>query len=317
MSQETTVVISSQIPVGTSRLLIKRLEKKGVKNPKVIYFPENLRLGNAYDSFLHPERIILGSDNQDALLLFQKDFSFSCPVITMGLESSEMVKHALNCYLATCVSLSSELGDISEKVGANMNDVIKALKSDKRVSPHAPLNPGLGFAGATLGRDVQTLKGVGSSFGYKAELLSSVYKVNQNRLPFLLKKIQAQYPSFKNKKIGLLGLTYKPGTDTLRRSMSLGLAEMLHKKGAHVQAYDPAVSTKITGYEYIKVTTSVKDFSKDLDIIILMTDWKNFLDIDPEHLAQNISSKIIIDTKNFLDQEKYLKCGFVYQGIGI
>ncbi len=316
-SPETTIVISSQIPVGTSRTLVTMLAKRGIKNPRVVYFPENLRLGTAYDSFLKPDRIILGSDSSEAMKQFENDFNFGCPVVTMGLESAEMVKHALNCYLATCVSFSSELCDVAEKVGANMNDVVKALKSDRRVSPFAPLNPGFGFAGATLGRDVQSIKKAGKRLSYTPELMTAVYKVNQNRLPSLVTKIKTVYPNLKNKKIGILGLTYKPNTNTLRRSMSLGLAELLHKKDVMIRAYDPVVTKKIGEYPYIEITKSIKEFAKDLDMIVLMTDWKQFLDIDIESLSQQVNHKIIIDTKNFVDSEKYQKYGFVYKGIGM
>jgi UDPglucose 6-dehydrogenase len=282
-----------------------------------MYSPENLRLGTAYESFLSPDRIILGSDNQEAMKQFEKDFDFNCPVITMGTESAEMVKHALNCYLATCVSLSSELSDIAERVGANMNDVVKALKADRRVSPFAPLNPGFGFAGATLGRDVQSIRGAGKRLGYKPELMTAVYSVNQNRLPLLVTKIQTIYPTIKNKKIGILGLTYKPNTNTLRRSMSLGLAELLQKKGVHVRAYDPVVTKTIKEYPYIEIVKSLDTFAKDLDMIILMTDWKQFLEIDIEKFSKLVSNKVIIDTKNFLKSDAYEHEGFMYKGIGM
>lgn len=317
ISVKTSVVISSQIPVGTTRFLIEKCKKNGIENPRIMYFPENLRLGTAYESFLKPDRIILGSDNKDAMKQFEIDFNFSCPVITMGTESSEMVKHALNCYLATCVSFSSELSDIAERVGANMNDVVKAMKSDRRVSPHAPLNPGFGFAGATLGRDVQSIRGAGKRLGYKPELMAAVYSVNQNRLPLLLTKIRTIYPTIKNKKIGILGLTYKPNTNTLRRSMSLGLSELLHKKGAHIRAYDPVVTKTIPEYSYIEITKTIDHFAKDLDMIILMTDWKQFLEIDIEKLSKQVSGKIIIDTKNFLKGDMYEGKGFMYKGIGM
>jgi UDPglucose 6-dehydrogenase len=317
ISAKTGVVISSQIPVGTTRILVEKCKKNGIENPRIMYSPENLRLGTAYESFLSPDRIILGSDNQEAMKQFEKDFNFSCPIITMGIESAEMVKHALNCYLATCVSFSSELSDIAERVGANMNDVVKALKSDRRVSPFAPLNPGFGFAGATLGRDVQSIRGAGKRLGYKPELMTAVYSVNQNRLPLLLEKIKIIYPSLKNKKIGILGLTYKPNTNTLRRSMSLGLAELLHKKGVYVRAYDPVIAKTIKEYPYIEIVKSLDDFAKDLDMIILMTDWKQFLEVDVEKISKLVASKVVIDTKNFLKSEVYEREGFMYKGIGI
>ena len=312
----TTIVISSQIPVGTSSRLVKMLEKNNIKNPKVIYFPENLRLGQAFVSFLTPDRIVLGSENIGSIDTFIEDFSFlNCPFITMNLESAEMTKHALNSYLATCISFSSEISDLAEKVGANMSDIVKALKTDRRVSQYTPINPGLGFAGGTLGRDIKTLKKISNTIKYQPKLLNAVYDVNQDRIPMLISKLHSIYPSLRNKSIGILGLTYKPNTDTLRRSMSLELIKKLKNKGCKIKAYDPTVSKNIEGYHFVEVCNSVSSFFRDLDIVILMTDWSEFRSIDPSKV-KSMSKKIIVDTKNFLDKQKYEGCGFKVLRIG-
>ncbi len=316
-SKDTVVIISSQLPVGTSRNVVNAMKKKGVLNPKVIYFPENLRLGQAFSSFLKPDRIILGSDDYNIMEKFKKDFAFDCPVITMGLESAEMVKHALNSYLALCISFSSELSDLSEKTGANMIDVVKALKSDKRVSPNAPLAPGLGFSGGTLGRDVQTLRKIAKIKGQKTKLLDAVYAVNSDRLPMLVKKIERKLPLLKGKTIGILGLTYKANTNTLRRSMSLELASLLKKKGCTIKAFDPAIREGIVDVPFIKVCRSHEDFFSNLDIVVLMTDWPEFKDINPQTVAPLMKSAIVIDSKNFLNADLYREKGFIYIGMGI
>lgn len=316
-SPNTIIVISSQIPIGTSRILVNLMRKRGNDNPKVIYFPENLRLGQAFTSFLNPDRIILGSDNVEALDQFKIDFPFKCPFITMSLESAEMAKHALNSYLATCISFSGELSDLSEKTGANMLDVIKALKTDKRVSPFAPINPGLGFAGGTLGRDIQSLLKIARDKKYFPKLLSAVYSVNQNRLPILLSKVRSVYPSLRNKSLGILGLTYKPNTNTLRRSMSLLLASQLRDKGCRIKAFDPAIKNAITDYPFIEICPNLITFSTDLDLIILMTEWPEFLEVDLAKLSTMMKNKVIIDTKNFLKSSACKQAGFTYLGMGV
>lgn len=311
-SKGTSVVILSQAPIGTTRALIKRLRRL-----KVIYFPENLRLGNAIKDFLNPSRIVLGSDGQEEVEQFLKDFPiFKCKILKMSVESAEMVKHALNSYLATCISFSSELSDLSEKSGANMLDVVKALKTDKRVSPFAPINPGLGFAGGTLGRDIQSLRKLARNKKYKSKLLNAVYSVNQDRLPMLISKIHSIYPSLKGKSIGILGLTYKPNTNTLRRSMSLELINKLKGKDCKIKAFDPAAEKNIKQFPFIKISTSIKSFFENLDMVILMTDWPEFKNIDPKTVGNLMNEKIIIDTKNFLDKQKYEKFGFVILRIG-
>lgn len=316
-TENTTIVISSQIPVGTSRMLVDRLKAKGIERPRVLYFPENLRLGSGFATFLTPDRIILGSDNEEAILQFEADFAFPCPVIGMGLESAEFVKHALNCYLATCISFSSELSDLAERVGANMFDVVKAMKSDKRVSLSAPLNPGLGFAGGTLGRDVQALRKIATEKKYDPKFLDAVYSVNRDRLPMLIEKITNIVPDLNGKKVGVLGLTYKPNTDTLRRSMSLELMPMLHEKKCAIRAYDPAIKTSVGDIPYLEIAATTEDFAKDLDLIVLMTDWPEFRDVDPVAMCQHMRNCTIIDTKNFLDASRYRAAGFKYVGMGI
>lgn len=318
LSEKTIIVISSQIPVGTSRNLINLLKKRNFQNPKVIYFPENLRLGQAFSSFLAPDRIILGSNNTEVVNDFKNDFSFfKCPVIEMGLESAEMVKHALNVYLATCISFSSEISDLSEKVGANMLDVVKALKTDKRVSTFAPINPGLGFAGGTLGRDIQTLKRIAKDKNYKTKLLNAVYSINQDRIPMLLSKVSAIYPSLRGINIGILGLTYKPNTNTLRRSQALELAVLLNQKGCRIKAFDPAIKNKVADHSFIKVCRNLKTFFKDLELIILMTEWSQFQNHKLLNLSNLMCKKAVVDTRNFLDANLYIKKGFTYLGMGV
>ncbi len=313
-SPYTTIIISSQVPLGTSRNVLRKLAKKRIN---VIYFPENLRLGSAFESFLKPDRIIIGTDSDTAAAKFTKDFSaLRCPVQNMSLESAEMVKHALNAYLATCVSFSSEIADLSEVLGADMNDVVKALKTDRRVSPYATINPGLGFAGGTLGRDIQSIKKLSKKIKYEPKLLNSVYSVNRDRLPWLLKKINLIYPNIKNKTIGILGLTYKPNTNTLRRSLSLELAELLNKKGARVKALDPAIKEKVTSHPYIHVGQAYKDFFQGLDLVILMTEWNDFLKIPVDKVAKLMKKRTLIDNKNFLDSKKFKKNKFVFKGVG-
>lgn len=317
ISSHSVIVISSQVPIGTSRRLVNLLKKKKIKTPKVIYFPENLRLGNAVKNFLEPDRIILGSDNKESVEQFNKDFKFNCPVITMGLESAEMSKHALNSYLATCISFSSELSDLSERTGADMLDVVMALKTDRRVSPFAPLNPGLGFAGGTLGRDIQTLRKIARKKAYEPKLLNAVYSVNSDRLLTLFSKINSLYPNLKNKKIGILGLTYTPNTNTLRRSISLSLSSLLKNKQCQIKAFDPAVKQTIQQYPYIRICTSFEDFFQGLDLVILMTEWPEFRKIEVVKMSLLMNNKKFIDTKNFLDYKSYLNNGFTYLRIGV
>ena len=309
ISPHTTIVISSQVPVGYSRKWLEKIRKKE-KSINILYFPENLRLGTAINNFLMPDRIIIGGDEK-AVNEFEKDFNaINTNFIKIGLESAEMTKHALNSYLAMMISFSSEMSDLCELLGANMQEVVTALKTEKRVSPYAPINPGLGFAGGTLGRDIRSLQNLAEKKQYKTLLLNSIYQVNKNRIPYLLKKIKTLLPSLQNKKIGILGLTYKPNTNTLRRSMSLELATILKNEGAHVSSFDPMIKDKINDFSFIKIKNSLHDFFQNLDAIILMTEWPEFKNINWKECKKTMKQKIIIDTKNFFDKEELEKNSF-------
>lgn len=302
-SPHSTVVISSQIPLGTCRNFLKKIDKS--RAIKVIYFPENLRLGTAFQTFLKPDRIILGLEDKTLLRQFMKDFSnFTCPVLSMSLESAEMVKHALNSFLAVSISFASEISDLCELLGANYDDVIKALKTDGRVGVNAPLNPGTGFAGGTIGRDVQTLKKLAKKRRYQPGLIDTAYEINQGRLTRLAKRIQRIYPKLFHKRIGILGLTYKPDTNTLRRSKSLELAALLNQKQALVMGYDPTIKAPIASHPYIRVAPTLKDFFLGLDAIIIMTPCPEFREIEPKTIM-DMRRKTVFDTVNILDKNKF------------
>lgn len=302
-SPKTKIVISSQVPLGTSRSFLKRISKKH-PTIDVIYFPENIRLGAAFQTFLNADRIILGLEKDSVQKQFIKDFpNFTCPVYGMNLESAEMVKHALNSFLAVNISFASEISDLCEMLGANYDDVVKALRADARIGPNSPLNPGTGFAGGTIGRDVQNLRMLVRGLHYKPLLLSAAYKVNQNRLIRLVEKVETIYPKLSGKKIGILGLTYKPNTNTLRRSKSLELAKILFSKKAAIFAFDPAIKESIPSHRYITVSQNRSTFFRGLDLLIVMTPWPEFKEISKKEISK-MKKKMILDTNNLLSEDE-------------
>lgn len=314
IQSKTTLVISSQVPIGTCRRIQKQLKLAGRDNP-VLYFPENLRLGQAIGGFLKPDRIVLGG-NENGHKQFLSDFAFlKAPVLEMSLESAEMSKHALNSYLALMISFCSEISDLCEYLGADAIDVMKALKTDQRVSVQAPLSPGIGFAGGTLGRDLQTLKMISKKIEYVPKLIKATYQVNKDRLPHIAEKISSILGSLKKREIGLLGLTYKPNTNTLRRSQSLELASLLQGLGAEVRAIDPAINDS-SALRSLRVYQQYNEFFKGLDAIVLMTWWEEFKRLNPDDFSSLMKKKVVFDTRNFLDKNAYKKAGFLYVGIG-
>lgn len=314
----TIIVISSQVPLGTSRKYFQFLKSATGIEPKIIYFPENLKIGKALDSFRNPERIIIGITDHKIGNRFKSDFSiFKCPVVSMDLESAEMTKHALNAYLATCISFSSELSDLCNLTGANMNDVIRAVKTDRRVGELTPINPGLGYSGPTLSRDLRSLIDISEGKKYPAVLFRAVEEVNRTRLSILLIKIKKLLPGLKGKNIGILGLTYKADSNIIKQSMSLALSLILYRERANVSAFDPLIGKSLPGYPFLRVNSDLNKFFGNLDLIILMTAWPEFRNLSPAKISSSVKTKNIIDTRNFLDQDKWRRSGFTYQGIGI
>ena len=314
----SVIVVSSQVPVGTCSELKKTISKKTKSKFDICYLPENLRLGEAINSFLKPERIVIGASNAHTLEKVKKLFEpLKCEKITMSIESAEMAKHALNAYMATCISFINEISDICELSGASALDVVRALKMDKRVSPYAPINPGLGFSGGTLARDIQVLRGYGDVKGYDTKLLDAIMEVNERRKHLVLNRLESFFEDITSIQVGILGLTYKSGTDTLRRSLSLEIARELISRGATVKAYDPMIRTQILELPKLKVCEGIEEVAEGSDVLVLITEWPEFKDLPLQKIKSLMKKPIFIDTKNFLGPEKFKKFNFKYVGVGV
>lgn len=310
------LVISSQIPVGTSRLLLEKMRSAG-KKCGLCYSPENLRLGTALDVFMHPERIVLGiSDDIFKPQLEQLFSGVAGERLYMDLESAEMTKHAMNAYLATLISFSGEISDLCEHSGANAISVMGALRKEKRVSPSAPIMPGLGFGGGTLARDVQILRALGKQKSTPTPVLDSTFQSNRERMHYVPRKLVEVLGHLSGKAITFFGLTYKPGTDTLRRSLALDVIDELKASGAKIQAYDPAIHSPISTHPQVKICSSAKEAASGADAIVLTTAWDEFKALDWPALASTMRIPILIDARNALDPAILGRC-IRYYGIGV
>ena len=323
------IVISSQLPVGTSRALVQFIRKKNPKLfPTILYNPENLRLGKAIDIYMSPDRIIIGAENKsDAKKLISLFNRIKSPKLIMSLESAEMVKHALNSYLAMSVSFINEIANICEFCLANISDVVRGLKSDQRIGEKAFLNPGLGFAGGTLARDLQVLLSLGRKNKIETKIIKAALDVNHKRIKHVLKRIRKQFPKLKGLRGGILGLTYKPGTSTLRRSISLELANEMLQNGIKVKAYDPMVPVWPVNELHRKNILLCKtpyEAARDSQFLLVATEWPEFKNLDFSQIRRLMLAKnskkqapVLIDTKNMLDPSMLTQKGFHYLGTGI
>ncbi len=313
------LIICSQVPVGTCDTIKEMIKEL---NPTldfdVVYSPENLRLGKAIAYYKNPDRIVIGADNDDTLDRVQKFFSvIPAPVIRMGLRSAEMTKHALNAFLATSISFGSEIANICDEVGADATKVAQALRSESRIGNGIPLLPGLGFAGGTLARDLKIIRRIGRENNYETLLIDSVFTVNQRQNGVVIRKLEHIFGSLKGLNIGVLGITYKPGTSTLRRSSSLEIIAELVKRGATVKAYDPkADMNEVKQHIEFKFCDDAYAVTQNSDALIIITEWPEFKSLDYDKIKQLMKKPVLIDARNILDMEYLISIGFSYYGIG-
>src|SRR3954468_5008795 len=237
--QGCIVLTSSQVPAGFTRKLAREWERRGLR---YAYSPENLRLGKAIEVFRNAERVVLGVSDDSARPALEKLFApFTKRIEWMSVESAEMTKHALNAFLATSVTFANELARLCEAVGADAKEVERGLKSEARIGPKAYLSPGAAFAGGTLARDIRFLTGFGREHHLATPLLEGVIASNAVHIDWARQKVASLLGNVQGATVAVLGLTYKPGTDTLRRSWSVELCRWMHGQRIRVRAHDPAV----------------------------------------------------------------------------
>jgi UDPglucose 6-dehydrogenase len=313
----TVLIVMSQVPVGTSHRLAASIGEAAGQPIPVACMPENLRLGGALDVFFHPDRLVIGADDPEVAQRVGSLFAtLDCPKVTMSVASAEMSKHAMNAYLATCISFMSQLSDLCEAVGADAWDVAAALKTDARVSPRAPILPGLGFAGGTLGRDLQSLRGAGREHGVPADFFDAVWSVNHRRLSSTVDRVGGLVGKLAGARIGVLGLTYKPGTNTLRRSQSVELARGLVSAGATVVAHDPAVDPSAGVDLGFAVAEDPYAAAAGADALVLMTAWPEYKELDAQRLGATMRRRVVFDPAGFLDAVRLADAGFVHAVVG-
>ncbi len=316
---DIVLCIASQVPVGTSARLAELVcEHKARGRCGVAYIPEFLRLGEAVRTFWHADRFVIGTDDQQVASRVAELYRpLRRPILVVGLRSAEMAKHACNTYLATSISFINEISDVCDRVGADAIEVTKVMKLDRRIGPYASLSPGLGFAGGTLGRDVRALQEVGRKYGCEMPLMDAVMSVNSNRAQLVMQRLLHVLRSLSGLRIGILGLTYKPGTNTLRRAISLKIIAGLVESGAEVWAYDP-LADLMSGGALPKFAVAPDPYSlaEGCDALVLVTEWEGIRKLDLSRLRSAMRQPVFIDTRNLFDPAEMSRHGFLYSGIG-
>jgi UDPglucose 6-dehydrogenase len=297
------VLISSQVPVGTTARLEQAFAASAAgRRVDFAYSPENLRLGKALDVFRKADRIVVGARTAEARARIEELLApLGRPIQWMRVESAEMTKHAVNAFLATSVVFINEIAAACEATGADAKEVERGLKSESRIGPGAYLGPGAAFAGGTLARDVAFLLGMGARLGFATPLLAGVKQSNDGHRQWAHRRLGELLGGVSGKTVAVLGLTYKPGTDTLRRSESVGLCHWLVQQGAKVRAYDPAIREKSAELPAaLALATSLDEAVSGADAIVVATEWPAFRELSVERLAAGGRRPLVLDANRFL-----------------
>lgn len=318
LKKGAVVVISSQMPAGTC-LKLREILQKVDPSLELSYSPENIRLGEAMASYLNPGRVIIGVESAEAEKKTRALFGeIKADLQFMNLISSEMVKHGINSFLATSITFTNHLADLCEASGADILDVVRGIKSDPRIGKGAYLTPGIGFSGGTLGRDLKVLSHFHKKVEGAEDFFGAIYDLNQSRKKAILQKImKIAGSSLRDKKIGILGLTYKPGTSTLRRSLPAEIVRLISDNGAQVTVYDPKADyNEWEGGKIFEPAKTMDAAVKGCEIVVLLTEWPEFLKAPWKKYYNASKPQAILDTKNFLSTLRLDKIGFGYHGIG-
>jgi UDPglucose 6-dehydrogenase len=293
------VLVSSQLPVGTCRTLEETYPQ--------FHFacsPENLRLGKAIDAFTRAERVVVGARGPEKHELLKRLFApFTPQVLFMRTESAEMVKHALNSFLALSITFINEIARLCERTGADAKEVAAGLKSEARIGPRAYLGPGGPFGGGTLARDVVTLTKLAQENHQHLPLLSAIKPSNDEHRGWNLQRLRFHLGDLKHRTVAILGLTYKPGTDTLRRSAAVELCRELLQAGATVRAADPAVKQLPEDLAGVTLAAGVSEAVTRADAVVVCTEWPEFRQVNWTDTARAMAGHLVLDANRFLEKE--------------
>ena len=331
MVHDMYIVDKSTVPVGTGDLVRSVVQEELAKRDSDLYFdvisnPEFLKEGNACQDFMHPDRVVIGSENPKSIEVMQELYEpfirSSEFFVTMDIKSAELTKYAANAMLATKISFINEIANISEKVGANINKVRRGIASDSRIG-YSFLNPGCGYGGSCFPKDVKALIKTSHQYNYEPELLSSVENVNARQKMVLVNKVVDVFgEDLKGKTFAVWGLAFKPGTDDMREAPAIRLIEELTKRGAFIRAYDPQAMKTAKNF-YLKDIDNIMyiknkyDALDDVDALIVVTEWKEFQSPDFMEIADRMKGDIIFDGRNIYKAKTVLNHNLKYYQIGV
>ncbi len=318
-SGPVVVVMKSTVPVGTADI-ITRIIGKYRRDPglfPVVSNPEFLREGSAVDDFFRPNRVVVGASDPTAAEAVARLYRpLGQPIVMCNNTTAELSKYASNAFLATKISFINEIALLCEECGVDVTKVSQILGMDPRIGS-SYLNAGLGWGGSCLPKDVKGLIFMGEQNKVHMHLTQMVSRINQSQPNVVINKLKRLLSGVEGKTIGILGLSFKPGSDDLRETRSLLIIEQLSELGCNIKACDPVAAEKASQMVPDLVCyLDVYDLARDCDALVLVTEWEEFRDIDLYKLASVMRNPVFIDGRNLFEPEQMKRAGFIYEGIG-
>jgi UDPglucose 6-dehydrogenase len=316
-SKDHALVMKSTVPCGTGTSIQRSFRERGMDGMAYVSCPEFLKEGSALKDFRKPDRVVVGDNGNWAGEAVVELYSpLGAPVVRTDVNSAEMIKLAANAFLATKISFINEIANVCEETGADVIEVARGVGLDDRIGPKF-LQAGIGYGGSCFTKDVSALKLLAANSGYHFQLLNAVTEVNELQKRRVVSKLQRQLGSLAGKRVALLGLAFKPETDDMRGASSLVLAARLLAEGAEVSAYDPVAEHEARALmPELSYEDSVLGAVQDADAVVLVTEWKEFLELDWREVAAAMRGELLVDGRNALAPETIAAAGLRYDGIG-
>jgi UDPglucose 6-dehydrogenase len=322
MNGYKVIVTKSTVPIGTGKRL-KKLIRENQKSPLafgIVSNPEFLREGAAINDFMRPDRVVIGSADEEAIAimrdLYRPLYLIEAPVVITSLEAAELTKYAANAFLATKISFINEIANLCEKIGCDVHDVARAMGMDKRIGSKF-LHPGPGFGGSCFPKDTRALASVARQYGLESLIVDAVIEVNRRQRSVMLPKIEKLVGPVSGKTIAVLGLAFKPETDDIREAPAQEIISGLLERGAKVRAYDPvAIDETAKVLSDIEYAEDEYEAVKDADALVIVTEWNQFRALDMKRIRDLMKAPRIADLRNIYEPDDLRELGFEYVGVG-
>ncbi|HEX5259751.1 MAG TPA: UDP-glucose/GDP-mannose dehydrogenase family protein [Sphingomicrobium sp.] len=316
----TVVVTKSTVPVGTGDRIEQILREEGVTDVSVASNPEFLREGAAIADFKHPDRIVVGAEDQRAeevlKEIYRPLFLNRAPILFTGRRTAELTKYAANAFLAVKISFINEIADLCEAVDADVQDVARGIGLDNRIGPKF-LHAGPGYGGSCFPKDTLALLQTADSAGVDQRIVRTTVHVNDDRKAQMVERVARAVGDLKGKRIAVLGLAFKPNTDDMREAPSIPLIKALVERGAQVSAFDPVAREQaekvFTGIEF---ASDAYEAAADSDALVIVTEWDEFRALDLDKVAESLRGKVLVDLRNVYDRADAEEAGLHYYGVG-